>query len=193
MDNFPVMMIREDLEDIPQFGLPEGFSFRTYRSGDERHWRDIQSRADKFHEFTQDSFREKFGDNKNFYAPRQLYLISPDGEAVGTATAWGESVFHPERNYGLVHWVAIVPEYQGRGLAKPLMSELLNLFKRNGHSKVILRTSTARIPAICLYRKMGFKPLTRDDNDLKHWRDIAGSIGFSTEQLRREENGEKKV
>jgi len=46
-ENMRVKMVRKDLENIPQFTLPPGYSFRAYRQGDEEHWLRIQLAADR--------------------------------------------------------------------------------------------------------------------------------------------------
>jgi ribosomal protein S18 acetylase RimI-like enzyme len=96
-------------------------------------------------------------------------LLAPDGQAIGTATAWFKDNFEGRR-FGRVHWVAIVPEYQGRGLAKPLMSTICRRLQELGHDCAYLTTSTARLPAINLYRRFGFEPLIRTPEEADIWK-----------------------
>ena len=38
-----VKMIRENLDNIPEYSLPSGYSIRWYRRGYEKHWQAVQS------------------------------------------------------------------------------------------------------------------------------------------------------
>jgi GNAT superfamily N-acetyltransferase len=115
----------------------------------------------------------------------QFFLIDDStGMAVGTATAW-RSRWHAEYTLmmtaqgevevkldGLVHWVAVRPEYQGRGLSKPLLSAVLNCFPDMGCATATLGTSTGRAMAIPLYMKAGFEPLVFHEDEQHAWQDL---------------------
>jgi len=74
--------------------------------------------------------------------------------------------------YGLVHWVAIVPEEQGKGLANPLMMAVCNRLKELGYNRAYLNTSTARLPAVSLYLNFGFMPEINNDRDKQVWEHV---------------------
>jgi GNAT superfamily N-acetyltransferase len=169
--NVSVNMIRDSLEDIPNYPLPPGYSTRWYRAGDERLWVDVQSRAEEYLEITSELFVEQFGSDSRTLAERQCFLLDAQGEAIGTATAWSDDDYCGQP-YGQLHWVAMVPQAQGRGLAKPLLTIVLNQMVELGHARCYLGTSTARIPAINLYVKFGFVPHVRNADDLAVWREI---------------------
>ncbi len=56
-----------------------------------------------------------------------------------------------------IHWVAIAPAYQGRGLAKPLVAAACLRLRALGHVWAYLTTSTSRLPAVSLYTKFGIR------------------------------------
>jgi GNAT superfamily N-acetyltransferase len=169
--NVSVHMIRDSLDDIPNYPLPPGYSTRWHQPGDERLWVDVQSRAEEYLEITHELFVEQFGSNPWPLAERQCFLCDARREAIGTATAWFDDDYCGQP-YGQLHWVAIVPEAQGRGLAKPLLSLVLNRMAELGHTRCYLGTSTARIPAVNLYCKFGFVPHVRNADDLAVWREM---------------------
>ncbi len=146
-----VEMMRPDLDNWPILALPCGFTIRPYQSGDAQIWRAIHERADRFNRFDESTFAQWFGTDEALLRARQKYLIAPDGEVIGTATAWFD-----DAETGRVHWVAIVPEYQGRGLARPLLSVIGATLRDCGHSRATLTTSLQRPIAMALYRKFGF-------------------------------------
>jgi GNAT superfamily N-acetyltransferase len=166
-----IKMARSDLEYIPEHELPAGYSIRWYEPGDEEHWLRIQSLADDDHEIHLGVFRKYFGSDEKVLRQRQCYLLAPDRMPVGSATAWFDDNFEG-CHWGKLHWVAIVPEFQGRGLAKPLMTAVCRRLRELGHERVYLTTATTRIPAIRLYRQFGFTPLIRDKAEAALWRGI---------------------
>jgi GNAT superfamily N-acetyltransferase len=137
-----VSMIRENLANIPQFRLPSGFTVRWFREGDMALWLQIHR-----------------------------FLIDNQGRAIGTATAWFDDNYNGRR-YGRVHWVAIVPDMQGKGLAKPLMTIICNCLRELGHDRAYLTTSTKRFPAINLYYQFGFVPEIKDSQDRAVWDEL---------------------
>lgn len=153
--NVPLVMVRDSLEGIPKHGLPAGYSLRGYQPGDEQLWEEIHLLADPYSTITTDLFQREFGTDEAVLAERQFYLLDAEGQAIGTATAWFDDNFRGCA-YGRVHWVAIVPRYQGRGLAKPLMTAVCRRLRELGHERAYLTTATARIPAIGLYKQFGF-------------------------------------
>jgi GNAT superfamily N-acetyltransferase len=157
------------LEAIPYASLPEPFRLRSYEPGDERAWLDIHRQADTYNTFTPATFQDQFGCDPDVLRRRQLYLLDGRGSPVGTATGW----LHPGLpELGRIHWVAILPAYQGRGLAKPLLARTCQCLRQLGHTRAYLTTSTARVPAICLYFDFGFRP-NLDGTARRHdWEDF---------------------
>jgi GNAT superfamily N-acetyltransferase len=170
-----VNMVREDLEDIPDHPLLFPFSVRWYQPGDENLWLDIEARADDTLTFTRQMYFSEFGLRPHRLAERQCFLFDRNGASIGTATAWFDKDYHG-LPYGRVHWVAIVPEMQGHGLAKPLMTIVCKRLRDLGHARATLLTSTARIPAINLYLKFGFSPEIHTDEDLDVWHELRAKL-----------------
>ncbi len=174
-------MLRNNLEDIPVFALPAGFSLRWYRRGDEANWLRIDTLANPESPCAPDFFGRCFGADHDLLAQRQCYLLNGSGEAIGTASAWFDDNFQGAR-IGRIHYVAVIPEFQGRGLSKPLMTVVCQRLRELGHDRAYLATSTARIPAINLYLAFGFVPLSRTEEEAAAWREICpqhAAEGFS--------------
>jgi GNAT superfamily N-acetyltransferase len=189
--NIPVKMTRANLDDSPAFTMPDGFSLRWYQPGDEAHWLRIQIAADRFNQCTPELFQDQFGPaaghglqsasafkrrsgmNSALHelGERQCYLLAPTAEVIGTGTAWFKDDFEGAR-WGRVHWMAIAPEFQGRGLGSALLTAICQRLRELGHERAYLTTSTARVPAIRLYLKFGFEPLIRNVEDKRAWRDL---------------------
>lgn len=161
----PIHMIRPTLADIPQFDLPPGIGFRTFRPGDEAVWAHIQDTADLFNHVTVETHRRDYGTDAAVLAQRQFFLENEAGEAIASASAWWTDDYAEAGGgrWGEVHWVAMLPEWQGRGLARPLMTLVLNRMAELGHERAQLNTATIRLPAVNLYLRFGFVPHLYDD------------------------------
>lgn len=75
-----------------------------------------------------------------------------------------------------VHWVAIAPCAQGRGLAKPLMTNICRRLRDLGHQRAYLTTAPERIVAINLYLKFGFVPVFKGETERAVWQEIQREI-----------------
>jgi GNAT superfamily N-acetyltransferase len=157
MKYIELTMVREHMENIPSFACPEGFSVRTFGPGDERHWARIERLVGEFPDqgAALAYFTREYDPYQSKLADRCFLLQAGKGEAIGTATAWDHEF--EGANRGRVSWVAIVPAYQGRKLAKPLLSQVMACLARS-YGKAFLTTQTTSYPAINLYLSFGFRP-----------------------------------
>ncbi len=87
-------------------------------------------------------FRKTFGSNIRLLKQRQCYLMTSEGRFVGTATAWFNNDYYG-RKIGRIHWVAIVPDMQGNGLSKPLLSCVCKRLQSLNHNQAYLTTLRA--------------------------------------------------
>ncbi len=153
-------MIRPTLDGVPQCLLPQGFGLRYFRPGDETTWVRIWQAAEEatgLSQITLDNFTSSFGGDLPGMEQRCLFLVAPDGEDVGTTTAWYDHRFKGG-SWGRIHWVALLPHWQGKGLSKPMLSAALNRMRELGHGRAMLTTHTRRLVAIRLYLSFGFQP-----------------------------------
>lgn len=181
MEDTPVTMIRESLENLPSFRLPEGYHIRNFRRGEEPLWAEVECAAGEFtsQEAGLARFNEEFGEHLDEMEDRCFFLVEDSsGRVIGTASAWYNREFRGE-DYGRVHWVSIHPEFQGRGLAKPLMCAVMDRLARS-HSKAYLTTQTRSARAIGIYLDFGFSPLLVSDTCKEAWRYLANVLKHPT-------------
>jgi ribosomal protein S18 acetylase RimI-like enzyme len=163
-----IMMVRDTLDGVPQHAPPEDYRLRLWEPGDGATWTRIWTAASRFGEITPETFRREFGADDDLLRERQFFLCDARGRAVGTATAWRVKP-EDEPTRGLVHWVAVVPELQGRGLAKALMTAVCNRLRGLGYRGAQLITQEARVAAVGLYLAFGFRPHARSDEERRAW------------------------
>lgn len=166
-----VCLVRPHLEALPASALPTGFALRLYRLGDRDRWVEIVSAADSFQPISATTHEAAFGQDAKAIAERQLFLVAPGGQLIGTATAWhgqGERW----QSWGRVHWLAVSPAWQGRGFGKVLLAATLQRLRELGHARAYLTTETVRLTAIRLYLRLGFTPDLTEVADRAAWRDL---------------------
>jgi GNAT superfamily N-acetyltransferase len=169
-----INLVRENLEDLPRFEVLEGYSIRSYRQGDDEVWTDIHLAAEKSIDITGGLFAKEFESDHAELRRRQLFLCAPGGAAVGTGTAWRGSYRGEE--IGQVHWVAIVPGHQGRGLSRPLLAAVCARLRERGHRRAFLTTSTRRLVALRLYLRFGFRADPTDERQRAAWEVACGRL-----------------
>jgi GNAT superfamily N-acetyltransferase len=177
MENTSIGMTRPNFENIPTFELPKSYTLRTYQPGDEKAWREIHMQADPFNTFDEKSFVKGFGQDEQLWRENQFYICDESNQPVGTATAWSVQKEQHPTPQGLVHWVALYPHAQGKGLSKPLMSAVCHRLRDRNFECAYLNTSSGRLPAVALYLAFGFIPNIRKPEELAAWSDVKKQLG----------------
>jgi ribosomal protein S18 acetylase RimI-like enzyme len=147
--------------------LPEGMRLAGYGPGDESHWLAIHEDTGMYGSIGPELFEREFGDRHLVLPDRQWFVIDDDSP-IATATAWFPQVDQPATS-GRLHWVAVRPEYQRRGIASALTEQVLQRMVGLGYTTAYLTTGKDNFAAIALYRSLGFEPLIRSDGERAAW------------------------
>lgn len=157
--NIKVLMEKRDAEIYPKYDLPKGYSFCNYSLGDEDSWSELQfsvnhvKSIEEGKEIFKDVFLSKIEDLKN----KMVFVKDSNGEIVGTAALWDGN--HFGETYQRVHWVAVSKNNGGRGIAKALVTKVLDIYNELGYKNYIyLASQTRSYDALNIYLKFGFKP-----------------------------------
>jgi len=153
-------MRRKAGEPIPAYPLPDGFRFVFFDDGDENEWARIETSVLEF-----DSEFAALLHLKREYMPhsqelnrRCIFIENSSGEKVATSMAWWGNI-KGERHPWL-SWVSVVPEYQGMGLGKAIISRATGLLAElEGDKDFYLCTQTWSYKAVEIYRNHGFEPI----------------------------------
>ena len=98
---------------------------------------------------------------------QEMYLFM-DGQSVAGMIAvtmyqgedyhevvWSQSLKDDE--VASLHILTVAPEYQGKGVAKSMMEEVISLARERGKKAIRLDALASNIPAQHLYEKLGFE------------------------------------
>ena len=170
-----ISMFRPNLDNIPIYDLPDGYTMRSYQTGDIQHWLDFHIPLFDEGDITETLFWNEYGRDEAILAERQFYMMH-GSEVMGTISAWFGS---DERgtHLGRIHWVVLGEDYRGKGLAKPLLSFACQRLKQLEHEQAYLLTHTDLIPAINLYLKFGFQPEINNESDKQAWDSVYKTLG----------------
>ena len=177
-ENIRLVMRCDALVPTPGMVLPPGYTLRYYEPGDEAQWLEIHRQADPYNVHRPGIFRRVFGTNDQVIKWRQLYLYNADDVAVGTVSGWYDDAKWFDAYWGRLHWLALLPEEQGKGLGDILVAACMQQMRQLGHTKAYLFTDIRRVPAVNLYLKYGFRPEVRTIQDEDIWRELAPRLKY---------------
>jgi len=168
-----LVMIRRNLESLPEVALPEGCTLRAFAPGDEADWSKIV--AESFKIDTGPDHFDKAMKSDFAFRPHRVLFVECTGELVATASAWYRPTWG--RNTGYLHMVGVRPAHTGKRLGLIVSAAALRQMAAEGRTCAVLETDDFRIPALKTYLRLGFDPLLVDDNQRKRWRDAFAATG----------------
>ncbi len=177
-ENSSLIMKRETMAAIPEYGLPAGYEMRGMSRHDIPSWLSIWRENEPPETIPDTLFEKEFGAGWDLIQPRCLLLFDPAGLPIGTVSAWLDDEFEGGP-WGRIHWIAVVPGTQGKGLGRGLLSSAMERLKVLGHERCYLLTHFKRHAAIKLYLQFGFKPVLTDDEARAVWNQVCAKIGVA--------------
>ena len=164
---YELLMKYDDTSHHSHYDLPEKYHYEMFKSGDELAWVNIHIKSGEFTSIEQGlewfhMFYDNFIDELD---KRCIFIVdNATNEKIGTATV--SLLKEKQCDYdAAIDWVAIIKEYQGKGLAKPLITKFLELAHSLGHKGVILHTQTNTWLAAKLYLDLGFDVLNTTETE----------------------------
>ncbi|MGI5959892.1 MAG: GNAT family N-acetyltransferase [Massiliimalia sp.] len=177
-----VIMEKRDTQYYPHFELPRGFHFHSYQPGYEEKWAQLEyevegmdtleeARGVFYTEFLLGQtyqWLDRDGEEKRYPQPEQcpyfeemrrrmVFVMDDRGELTGIGALWPGWTFGREDQR--LHWIAVKPKYQGLGIAKAIVSKLLDLYNDMGYSGYLyLASQTWSYKALRIYYLFGFEP-----------------------------------
>ncbi len=155
---YSFLLVREDLP-VPEVRLPEGYEIRSFRSGlDEEAWCSVRNAG----------FAKLKGSETPITPEIVAEMLSEDGYLAGGMLM----LYHREKPVGVIRGsldeykggpimdigpLAIIPEYQGKGLGRCLLRASLNFAKEKSFSREILCVNAENERAKALYLQEGFR------------------------------------
>lgn len=105
-------------------------------------------------------FLEHFRNREDF-DPEAWFFVQHRDRPVGIAGALERRNPDGSHRGGQVEWVAVLPEYRGKGLGEALAATVLNRFVQRDVKPVALITQSFRHAAVTMYEKLGFRTIAQ--------------------------------
>lgn len=92
--------------------------------------------------------------------PAACFLVAMQQDEVfgygGMHTVLGYGGMHTVLGESYVDNIAVFPEFRGHGVGRTLMAALIEKARENGGVFITLEVRTSNLPAIAMYRSLGF-------------------------------------
>lgn len=137
---------------------PEGFRLRLFQPGDEAAWAALECEIGDFAspEEALAYFARTYGPHPRELARRSIFAVDGRGRVVGICAAWRDRGADGTEAASL-HWLAVSPRAQGRGLGKALCRRVMSIFRELGEAPVYIHTQPWSWKALRLYVREGFR------------------------------------
>ena len=137
--------------------LPEGYSFKMYEVGDEKHWAKLEYGIGDFSsvEEAEVYFKTNYCNQIDELKKRCVFVVDTYGDVVASCIAWHDS--KDNDTVASLHWLVVSPEHQGKYIGLALCQKVMDIFNEHGETPVYIHTQPWSYKAILLYIKLGFK------------------------------------
>lgn len=138
--------------------LPQGYQFRMYQNGDEDAWAQLEFEIGDFNMFSdakQYFISTYCSGNLLDISERCVFVVNPKNEIVGSCIAWQD--LKNDVYVASLHWLIVLPEYQGMGIGKALCQRVMQIFSENQENTIYIHTQPWSYKAIILYIRQGFQ------------------------------------
>jgi ribosomal protein S18 acetylase RimI-like enzyme len=144
--------------------LPDGYTIRSSRPDEFGVWKafpfDDPAEAEQYDGYMDAYFQNVYGHDKEAFFEATKFVCDSEDVPVATCAIWPA--------YGqltTIHWLKVLPNYEGLGIGRALLSELLRDLPPTSYP-IYLHTQPGSFRAIKLYSDLGFKII---DNDTGSW------------------------
>lgn len=155
---YELIMTLDDLNNAKNYPLPQGYKFVFwYNCKDMQNWINIHISTGEFASIIDatKTFNDFYNHFYNELNKRMIFIENEKGEKIATATlSPADDINYP----CVIDWFAIAKHYQGKKLAKPLLSKIIDIAKDLGYDKILLHTQTNSWLAAKVYLDFGFSP-----------------------------------
>jgi GNAT superfamily N-acetyltransferase len=171
---------KDRLNHPPTWTMPEGYSLRTFRTGDEEAYISLMKLAG-FSYWGPDHLKNVL----KTALPEGVFFIVHDAtqKIVATTVAThNPTPLHPFG--GELGWVAGDPEHKGKGLGYITCAAVTKRYLDAGYSDIYLLTDDFRLPALKTYLKLGWIPYLHLPEMQGRWEKICEQLKINFSEVR---------
>ena len=162
------------LNSPPAVHVPNGYTLRTYKPGDEEGFYAVMDLAG-FRGWNEEVLRPWFA----HILPDGWFLIVHRATAKIVATAMAThrpQDIHPFA--GELGWVAGHPDHTGKGLGMAVCASVVRRLLQSRYKNIYLNTDDWRLPALSIYLRLGWVPLLYLPDMQQRWRNVCAQLNW---------------
>ncbi len=178
MEQLLMYHLMEEFEDFP---IPEGWTLRTYRPGDEVIWTRIcENGLSAPDDGTLRDWRCAILNQKSIVPERDVFFICRENDIPeATLTAYVDQ----SEGFGDIHMVAAAPSIRGNNVNRMMLAHGMRKLDKempNRPRYTELTTDDFRLPAIVGYLKSGFRPVVYDNEEemIARWKKVCDELNI---------------
>lgn len=159
MPRLNVFLTKSEMENIPEYTLPDGYTFSDYESGVELDWVKLNMMYDQFESFAQaiQYFQTVFQVKPEEINHHVMFVRDPHNQLVGTAALFHGTHFGSPMTR--IHFLAVSPFHRQKGIAKAMLSRLLKIHAElRPNQSIYIASTTLNYREIHIYEQFGFSP-----------------------------------
>jgi GNAT superfamily N-acetyltransferase len=130
--------------------LPDGYSFRLCRRDELEVWKRIVA-EEQYVDYVTDFYNKVYAEREDEFFTHCLFVCNADDKPVASTFIW-----LAYKRINTVAWFRVLPEYEGKGLGRALLSEII----KDKDLPIYLHTQPTSARAVKLYSDFGFKLIT---------------------------------
>jgi len=187
--------MRRRLDGLPPLALPDGYTCRRLRSGEEAVWAQVLNGCGELGHWDEERVERALAGG---ITRERIWFVCAGDQPVATACVclhagalgarrWAFGPDEPIRTPKAEHptpnadaeigWVAVVPERQGRRLGAQVTLAACHAARELGFDEAFLLTDDFRLPAIKTYLNLGFEPDCRHESHAGRWEALRRTLG----------------
>jgi ribosomal protein S18 acetylase RimI-like enzyme len=152
--DYNIFMMCEKLNEDALSRLSKSYYFRKCRPDELEIWKAFPFDAPiipaEYEEFMNQIMNDSYGENMDAFFQNTLFVCNREDKPVATCSYW--------KAYGkinTIHWLKTLKEYEGQGIGRALMSEIMRSFASSDYP-IYIHTQPGSFRAIKLYSDFGF-------------------------------------
>ena len=176
MSPLPQLILWYGREAAPSLPEIAGYRLRTYQPGDEEGWLALLQANGELGRWDRQRLEDVLA------GTRVQLFVEFEGQ-IAACTGCNDRT-RELRPCWEIGWVAVHPDFQGRGLGKLIVAAAVAQAKALGPRPIYLLTDDFRIPALRCYLKLGFLPNNGHPSYPRRWADIFARLGTDYQALK---------
>ena len=152
--DYNIFMMCEQLNEDALTELNTDYYFRNCRPDELELWKAFPFDADtippEYENFMNQIIKDSYSDKMDVFFQNTIFVCNKDDKPIATCSHW-----KAYGKFNSIHWLKTLKAYEGMGLGRAVLSEVMRKFNKNDYP-VYIHTQPGSYRAISLYSSFGF-------------------------------------